>query len=230
MILSFDGNTYLGKTSVIHALKKRFPESVVREEYDTDPGFLEGRTHLEKQKYYFDLERKRQVEEGEKRLVLLDRSYLSILAHSYAVSRIERKNRLGETVGLLKLQRGKGWIIRQQAAVFFIQPTGDGVYSDIDQKGGEAILYNRQYRSYIDDFYLEILRMLSKEAISDQWCLNRIYLWKESRDRSLERLIRWMERYRYSEKISDACEGEDLFPVFLSAVEKILYKVGKQYD
>lgn len=230
MILSFDGNTYLGKTSVICALKERFPDSVIWKEYDTEPDLLVGRSHLENQKYYFELESLRQVEKGEKQLVLLDRSYLSILAHSYAVSQMEKKNRLVGTVELLKLQRRKGLVVRQQAAVFFIQPDKDGVYSDVDQKGGEAILYDNRYRSYIDSFYKEILYILSDVEMSKPGYLNWVYLWKEGNIRTWEGLLRWMETCRQFEVESDVGEVKDLFPVFLSVVEKILCKVSKEYD
>lgn len=230
MIISFDGNTYLGKTSVINILKTLYPDSKVCEEYDTNPDILLGRSHLENQKYYFGLESERQIENREGQLVLLDRSYLSILAHSYAVSHMEKKNRLAETVELLKIQCKKGLVTRQQAAVFFIQPDRSALYSDVDKKGGENILYNAQYRTYIDGFYEEILQILYEKSSLKLSCLRRIYLWKNGKTGAWDGLRQWLEECVSSEMWKSDGEENVLFSLLLSAVEEILCKVSKVYD
>lgn len=230
MIISFDGNTYLGKTSAINILKTMYPDSKVCEEYDTDPDILLGRSHLENQKYYFDLEAERQDRNRKDRLFYWVCSYLSILAHSYAVSHMEKKNRLAETVELLKIQCKKGLVICQQAAVFFIQPDRNSLYSDVDQKGGENILYNAQYRTYIDGFYEEILQILHEKSLFKLSCPGRIYLWKNEKTGEWDGLCRWMEACAGSEMWKSGGEENVLFSVLLSAVEEILCKVSKVYD
>lgn len=227
MIISFDGNTYLGKTSVINMLKVMYPESKVYREYDTDPDMLINRTHLETQKYYFGLEAERNNEDKEGQLVLLDRSYLSLLAHSYAVSLMEKKNRLVETVELLRIQRRKGKVVCQHAAVLFIQPKDRRSYSDVDKKGGEKILYDSQYRAYIDRFYEEIIQIILKRGTLGLGVLSRVYLWENG---MWDDLFQWLETCVNSKIKKSADEETDLFQTLLFAAEEIVCRVSRVYD
>lgn len=83
MIVSFDGNIYCGKTTTVAKLKKAFPECEVVDEYHS----LESDDYWYKQVAYFSQEIQRnkiinRFDSG--KVVLLDRSVLSILAYNWS--------------------------------------------------------------------------------------------------------------------------------------------------
>lgn len=221
MIISLDGNTYLGKTSIIEQWNTEFSNSIICEEYDTDLGELEGKTHFQKQQYYFELEAKRLGCIRKESIVFLDRSCLSMLAHSYAVSLMENKNLLIETLGILEKQREKNLIVCPQAVVFFVQLEKQRVYTDINRKGGEEILYDALYREYIDLFYKKIIMVLPEEYI------DYIYVCSKDKREEWDDLAQWVCGHCCQETNR---EKEELFDVLLSAIKQICNEIGINDD
>ena len=158
MVIAVDGNTYLGKTTYLQTLMKEDPESfVLVEEYDTDLELLNHlNDHLNKQAYYFSLEEERVYRFGnvKDKTLLLDRSYLSVLAHSWVMSHLEKHQYYKHTLCLLYKQLDKGLILIPDRYIFFLQKDHDRQYSDCLNKGGENILYNIEYRSLINTFFV----------------------------------------------------------------------------
>jgi len=157
LIISFDGNTYLGKTQIILKLKDAFNAAVI-EEYDTDLHVLEGKDHEQKQLYYFSLERERlhDLSRIANSLCLLDRSFLSVAAHSFAVSRIERRAYFSETLEEVGKSLLSQTVIVPDFCFFLVQNDAGFEYQDFHSKGGEDILYSQRYRYCIDEFYLRV--------------------------------------------------------------------------
>lgn len=157
MVIAADGNTYLGKTTYLRSLADEYPEIfVLVEEYDTDLELLKRLpNHLDRQVYYFSLEEERVHRFGgvKNKSLLLDRSYLSILAHSWAMSHLERRQYYKHTLGLLYKQLEKGLVLVPDRYILFLQENENLTYSDCLNKGSEEILYDTRYRSFINSFF-----------------------------------------------------------------------------
>ena len=169
MIISVDGNVYLGKTTFLSTLQQALSqESVIIEEYDTQINELENKSHHEKQKYYFGLEAERVklAASCQQSLLLLDRSFLSILAHSYAMSRIEKIDYFTGTLNLWVEHVKQGCVLIPDWYLFFLQEHPQRQYKDVDEKGGEDILYDILYREEIDAFFQRVQREM-KECASE---------------------------------------------------------------
>ena len=177
MIISVDGNVYLGKTTFLFNLQKVLcQESVIIEEYNTKLEDLENKSHHEKQKYYFDLEAERFKIAAiyKEPLLLLDRSFLSILAHSYAMSRLEKTNYFTETLNLWLEHVKRRCVLIPDQYLFFLQEDAERQYKDVDKKGGESILYDISYREQIDIFFRQVQREMRTCASENLETVQRI--------------------------------------------------------
>ena len=178
MVLAADGNTYLGKTTHLLSLMQDSPKSfLLVEEYDTDLELLEQlKTHREKQAYYFSLEEERVRQFGgvTGRTLLLDRSYLSILAHSWAMSHIEQRPHFARTLRMLRAQLDGGRVLIPDRYIFFLQEDEGRCYSDCLDKGSEEILYDLQYRRQINAFFRRLTPVLENGACPIERMLIRL--------------------------------------------------------
>ena len=184
MIISIDGNVYLGKTSLITQLIDTFCWECV-EEYDTDVDILESLEYHSRQDYYFGLEKERLQFLSKPRLIL-DRSYLSFMAHAYAFDRLEEADLFSYTLSLLK-HNIKGNVLQMDKMLFFVQNGKYDRYYDIHQKTGEEILYDDTYRQYIDEFFYKLAEKFKQAGLD---CFRLVF---EGEVISAE-LLQWLEQ------------------------------------
>lgn len=167
MVIAADGNTYLGKTTFLRSLAEQSPEwYLLVEEYDTDLELLNSLlSHQDKQRYYFSLEedRVRQYGHNHEKTLLLDRSFLSLMAHSWAMSKIEEFPHYHQTLMMLRERISEGKVLIPDRYCFFIQEDEEKGYSDFLEKGSEEILYNKMYRSLIDSFFRKMAPIQHEE-------------------------------------------------------------------
>ena len=75
MIISFDGNVYTGKTTLIHSLQSRLKNTFIIPEYQVDNRYLQTHCHYEGQQFFLHQEQSRMTETTPDALILLDRSF-----------------------------------------------------------------------------------------------------------------------------------------------------------
>ena len=89
MIIAFDGNVYTGKTTLIATLAKKMDANIVKEYSayfdETTEERENGDNHLKIQHKYFTLDQKRKFSLSSKKINLLDRSFISLFAHVWAL-------------------------------------------------------------------------------------------------------------------------------------------------
>ncbi len=89
MIIAFDGNVYTGKTALIRALSKKKDVTIIGEysEYFNEAKKQRkwGDDYLKIQLEYLKLDQKRELFLSNKKINLLDRSFISLFAHVWAI-------------------------------------------------------------------------------------------------------------------------------------------------
>lgn len=186
MTISVDGNVYLGKTELIGQILKK-GGFVCLKEYDTQVDELEALSLYDRQQYYFDLEAER-FQKGFTKddSVLLDRSYLSMMAHSYAVDRLSGTSLFSHTLMILEKNLGIGKVQQMDRMVFLVQNGKYFHYYDVNNKGGEEILYDEIYRNYVDEFFLKLSEQLEYTAVKD--CYRLVY----EKETEAEEILNWI--------------------------------------
>ena len=150
MVISIDGNVYTGKTYLIEKLSRDM-DVVVIPEYEHDLEFMKKNCAINIQKFFLNQEYQR-VEYYRKHggTVLVDRSFLSIVAHSYAMDYLDNANVLKPLVGhIIELIKGER-ILLPDLMLHTVDSYEDKI--DTNNKGTRELYFDVEYRKRIDAF------------------------------------------------------------------------------
>lgn len=157
MKVSFDGNVFVGKSTVVSELSKYFGGTIIPEHsyfIESVPSISEGSGVIATQKRYLEAELLRTglVTAG---VNFLDRSFLSILAHTYAIYKMGVADIRSDFLKLLLLSISKDEIIIPDVFIF-IRCRYDVAKSRFmngrQEKGTSDLYISEEYYSAIDVF------------------------------------------------------------------------------
>lgn len=167
MIISFDGNVFVGKTTIISNLSSKFGFNKIPEYSDFLNGISLNRDykneHKNNQEKYLmvDKERIDLIKDG---INLLDRSFVSMSAHVYALNKINDIDIRDFYITRLDIYLSKKEIIIPNKYIIILS-THKIAYKRFTDghsvKGTEPKYINKDYFNYINEFNLRWLELAS---------------------------------------------------------------------
>lgn len=160
MIIGLDGNVYTGKTSILKYARKVNRMNTINE-YIPFPG-IENSLHcsIEAQYHYFDQDKYRiqEISKIQYNKIIVDRTFLSILANTYAQYKLGHFDMRAHVFEILNKK-----LLYQEILLPDVYIHLKKIYSDIvhdfqvgengvNRKGTSKILIDCMYCHYIDEF------------------------------------------------------------------------------
>ena len=166
MIIAFDGNVYTGKTTIINSLRKNNGFIKIDEHSFFVDGIKENDNYIDIQQRYLDVDKIRRMKINDNNVNLLDRSFVSVSAHVYAIYRLGIADIRGAYINLIKNNFNQLVIPSQ----FIFVTCG---YSKIlercqlvnNDKFTEEIYLMREYCHWISDFNKRWIERVDGEII-----------------------------------------------------------------
>ena len=167
MTISFDGNVYTGKTTLINSLARIYPSSVIISEYRNNNEYLRTHCYIDGQLFFLKQEKQRIniMYNSKGNLFFLDRSIFSILSHTYAIDKLNDSSNLIQVIEYVGKMVSKNEVILPDL-IITIRNNRD-VYTDILNKGTQSIYFDNKYRGFIDEFF-----SILESAMSNAYIIN----------------------------------------------------------
>lgn len=159
MKVSFDGNVFVGKSTIISELSKSLGGVIIPDHsyfIESVPFISEGSGVMATQQRYLQVELLRTEFATEEVINILDRSFLSLLAHTYAIYKMCVADIRSDFLKLLLLSISKNEIIIPDVFVFIrcrYDVAKSRFMNGCQEKGTDSLYISKEYYSAVDIFH-----------------------------------------------------------------------------